>query len=107
MKCPFSNSLLGWQELRHKDAPLTRTAPSLALGVGLVPRRPSGLASRGSFFPGTWCQNHRCPRGRMGSEKWASGVPDLITPSLRVQDNLGKVSPSWKVVRDVPGPPRQ
>lgn len=86
-KSPFHNSLLGWQELRHKDTPLTHTAPSLA------PRRPSGLAPRGSFFPGTWCQNHSCPQLRMGSEKWASGVLDLITPSLHCRGHTGQGAP--------------
>lgn len=51
MKCPFSNSLLGWQELRHKDAPLTRTAPSLALGVGLVPQEAQRAGIKRQLLP--------------------------------------------------------
>lgn len=51
---PPRNSLLGWQEQRHKDAPLTHTAPPLALvpvPSRAWPWRPSELAPRGSFFP--------------------------------------------------------
>ena len=39
--------------------------------------------------------------GEMGS-----GVLGLTGSCLPVEDKLGEVPPSWKVVGDLPGPPR-
>lgn len=43
--------------------------------------------------------------GEDGTGEMASGVPGLMNPYVRVEDKLCKVPLSWKVVRDLPGPP--
>lgn len=96
MKSPCNNSLLGWQELRHKDTPRTHSAPSLALGpapVGAGPQEARWAGTKRQLLPWDLVSESQLSLGEDGIREMGFWVSRSDKSSLHRRGQIGQGAP--------------